>query len=120
MWPLLALPDTMRSLPACCWVTPTMRSRSPVTVQTPGGCGGLRIAAEFIRQANPDATVWVSDPTWANHIPLLGSAGLQFKQYPYYDYDTHAVKFDEMLECLRQVPKGDLVLLHGCCHNQRS
>ena len=88
-----------------------------VTVQTPGGCGGLRIAAEFIRQANPDATVWVSDPTWANHIPLLGSAGLEFKQYPYYDYDTHAVKFDEMLECLRQIPKGDLVLLHGCCHN---
>ena len=88
-----------------------------VTVQTPGGCGGLRIAAEFIRQANPDATVWVSDPTWANHIPLLGSAGLQFKQYPYYDYDTHAVEFDEMLECLRQIPKGDLVLLHGCCHN---
>ena len=88
-----------------------------VTVQTPGGCGGLRIAAEFIRQANPDATVWVSDPTWANHIPLLGSAGLQFKQYPYYDYDTHVVKFDEMLECLSKVPKGDLVLLHGCCHN---
>ncbi|MEC7996463.1 MAG: amino acid aminotransferase [Pseudomonadota bacterium] len=88
-----------------------------VTVQTPGGCGGLRIAAEFIRQANPDATVWVSDPTWANHIPLLGSAGLQFKQYPYYDYDTHSVKFDEMLECLSKVPKGDLVLLHGCCHN---
>ena len=88
-----------------------------VTVQTPGGCGGLRIAAEFIRQANPDATVWVSDPTWANHIPLLGSAGLQFKQYPYYDYDTHTVKFDEMLECLSKVPKGDLVLLHGCCHN---
>ena len=88
-----------------------------VTVQTPGGCGGLRIAAEFILQANPDATVWVSDPTWANHIPLLGSAGLQFKQYPYYDYDTHAVKFDEMLECLSKVPKGDLVLLHGCCHN---
>ena len=51
-----------------------------VTVQTPGGCGGLRIAAEFIRQANPDATVWVSDPTWANHIPLLGSAGLEFNK----------------------------------------
>ena len=59
----------------------------------------------------------MSDPTWANHIPLLGSAGLQFKQYPYYDYDTHAIKFDEMLESLRQIPKGDLVLLHGCCHN---
>ncbi len=88
-----------------------------VTVQTPGGCGGLRIAAEFIRHANPDATVWVSDPTWANHIPLLGSAGLKFKQYPYYDHSTHSVKFDEMLCCLSEVPKGDLVLLHGCCHN---
>ena len=88
-----------------------------VTVQTPGGCGGLRIAAEFIRHANPDATVWVSDPTWANHIPLLGSAGLKFKQYPYYDHSTHSVKFDEMLCCLSEVPRGDLVLLHGCCHN---
>ncbi len=88
-----------------------------VTVQTPGGCGGLRIAAEFIRHANPDSTVWVSDPTWANHIPLLGSAGLKFKQYPYYDHSTHSVKFDEMLCCLSEVPRGDLVLLHGCCHN---
>jgi aspartate aminotransferase len=88
-----------------------------VTVQTPGGCGGLRLAAEFIVKANPDATVWVSDPTWANHVPLLGSAGLKIEQYPYYDYDTHSVRFDEMLSCLQQVPTGDLVLLHGCCHN---
>ena len=57
----------------------------------------------------------MSDPTWANHILCWLSD--QFKQYPYYDYDTHAVKFDEMLECLKKVPKGDLVLLHGCCHN---
>jgi aspartate aminotransferase len=68
-------------------------------------------------KANPDATVWVSDPTWANHVPLLGSAGLKIEQYPYYDYDTHSVRFDEMLSCLQQVPTGDLVLLHGCCHN---
>ena len=88
-----------------------------VTVQTPGGCGGLRLAAEFIVKANPDATVWLSDPTWANHVPLLGSAGLKIEQYPYYDYDTHSVRFDEMLSCLQQVPTGDLVLLHGCCHN---
>jgi len=88
-----------------------------VTVQTPGGCGGLRLAAEFIVKANADATVWVSDPTWANHVPLLGSAGLKIEQYPYYDYDTHSVRFDEMLSCLQQVPAGDLVLLHGCCHN---
>ena len=88
-----------------------------VTVQTPGGCGGLRLAADFIAKANADTTVWVSNPTWANHKPLLGSAGLKFNQYPYYDYATHSVDFDSMLACLKQVPQGDLVLLHGCCHN---
>ncbi len=88
-----------------------------VTVQTPGGCGGLRLAAEFIGKANPDATVWVSDPTWANHKPLLGSAGLKFNSYPYYDYESHSVNFEAMLATLKQVPQGDLVLLHGCCHN---
>ena len=88
-----------------------------VTVQTPGGCGGLRLAAEFIGIANADATVWVSDPTWANHKPLLGSAGLKFNSYPYYDYESHSVNFNGMLETLKQIPQGDLVLLHGCCHN---
>jgi aspartate aminotransferase len=88
-----------------------------VTVQSPGGCGGLRLAAEFIKSANPDATVWVSNPTWANHVPLLGSAGLKIAEYPYYDYDSHSVKFDEMIECLSKIDSGDIVLLHGCCHN---
>ncbi len=88
-----------------------------ITVQAPGGCGGLRLAAEFIQKANADATVWVSDPTWANHVPLLGSAGLKIEQYPYYDYTTHSVRFDEMLDCLKKIPAGDLVLIHGCCHN---
>lgn len=88
-----------------------------VTVQAPGGCGGLRLGAEFIKQANSNATVWVSDPTWANHVPLLGSAGLKIANYPYYDYSTHSVRFDEMLACLSKVPVGDVVLLHGCCHN---
>ena len=88
-----------------------------ITIQTPGGCGGLRIAAEFIAQANPNATVWVSDPTWANHKPLIGSAGLDFKSYPYYDHKTHAVDFDGMLSALGNVSNGDVVLLHGCCHN---
>ncbi len=88
-----------------------------VTIQAPGGCGGLRLAAEFIKSANSDATVWVSDPTWANHIPLLGSAGLKIATYPYYDYASHSVRFDEMAATLKTVPKGDLVLLHGCCHN---
>ncbi len=88
-----------------------------ITAQAPGGCGGLRLAAEFIQKANPDATVWVSDPTWANHVPLLGTAGLKIQQYPYYDYATHSVRFDEMMSTLAQVPSGDAVLLHGCCHN---
>ena len=61
--------------------------------------------------------MWVSDPTWANHVPLLGEAGLNIEKYPYYDYDSHSVRFDEMAGGLSKVGSGDLVLLHGCCHN---
>jgi aspartate aminotransferase len=87
------------------------------TIQTPGGCGALRVAAELIQRAKPGASIWVSTPTWANHIPLLGSAGLQLREYPYYDYTRHCIDFEAMLACLREVPAGDLVLLHACCHN---
>lgn len=87
------------------------------TFQTPGGCGGLRLAAEFINKSKPGARIFVSDPTWANHIPLLGGAGLKIEKYPYYDYDSHSIRFDDMMSSLRQAKKGDLVLLHGCCHN---
>ncbi|MBT8111790.1 MAG: aspartate/tyrosine/aromatic aminotransferase [Gammaproteobacteria bacterium] len=88
-----------------------------LTIQAPGGSGSLRVAASLILRARPDATVWVSDPTWANHIPLLGGAGLTLKPYPYYDTERHVIRIDEMLDTLRQVPAGDLVLLHACCHN---
>lgn len=87
------------------------------SVQTPGGCGALRLAAELVIRARPGARVWVSDPTWANHTPLLGSAGLTLKSYPYYDFDRHRLDFDAMLAALAQVPKDDLVLLHASCHN---
>ena len=86
-------------------------------VQTPGGCGALRVGAELIKRARPDATIWVSDPTWANHVPLLGSAGIKIETYPYYNKDTHALNADAMLSALAKIPSGDLVLLHGCCHN---
>lgn len=86
-------------------------------VQTPGGCGALRVLAEFVMRCNPNATIWVSNPTWANHMPLLGEAGLKIREYPYYNYETHSINFDEMMETLSHVGKGDLVLLHGCCHN---
>jgi aspartate aminotransferase len=88
-----------------------------VTFQTPGGCGGLRLGAEFLQKVKPGAKILVSDPTWANHIPLLGEAGLQISKYPYYDYDKHAIRFDAMMDSLSTATAGDLVLLHGCCHN---
>ena len=87
------------------------------TIQTPGGCGALRVAAELIQRAKPGASLWVSTPTWANHVPLLGNAGLALREYPYYDYQNHAINFTAMMETIRQIPRGDLVLLHACCHN---
>lgn len=87
------------------------------TVQTPGGSGSLRIAAGVILRARPDADVWVSDPTWNNHVPLLGGAGLSLKTYPYYDAAANRLRFEEMMETLNGIPAGDIVLFHGCCHN---
>jgi aspartate aminotransferase len=87
------------------------------SITTPGGCGALRIGAEIIHAAAPGASVWVSDPTWPVHIPLLGSIGLQFKSYRYYDPASHGVNFDAMAEDLKNAVAGDVVLLHGCCHN---
>ncbi|GIU34259.1 aminotransferase [Shewanella colwelliana] len=87
------------------------------TVSTPGGTGALRVAADFIKRLNPNAVVWVSDPTWANHTGLFEAAGLSVKTYPYYDHDNKTLKFEEMLSALSQVGKDDVVLLHACCHN---
>jgi aspartate aminotransferase len=86
-------------------------------VLAPGGSGALRVAAEFVTRNVPNTRILVSDPTWNNHIPLLGSAGLKVETYPYYDYATHSIKFDQMMSRLAEAKKGDLVLLHGCCHN---
>ncbi len=94
-----------------------LRDERVALVQTPGGCGALRLCAELVRVVNPNARIWVSDPTWGNHIPLLGSSGLDIAVYPYFDPTTNSVKFDEMMDTLAQVGKGDLVLLHACCHN---
>ena len=87
------------------------------TVMTPGGCGALRMGAELLTKANSDTTVWVSNPTWANHYPLLESAGLTLQSYTYFDAATNSIDFDGMLESLNAIPQGDVVLLHGCCHN---
>lgn len=87
------------------------------SVSTPGGCGALRMSAELLMQSNSKAQVWVSNPTWANHYPLLESAGLKLKSYSYYDPQTHRVDFQAMLDSFSQIPEGDVVLLHGSCHN---
>ena len=86
-------------------------------MQTPGGCGALRVLAETIVRAKPKARLWVSNPTWANHIPLLGTAGIIIEEYSYYNYQQHSIDFDGMLADLQRANAGDLVLLHGCCHN---
>lgn len=87
------------------------------TISTPGGTGSLRVAGEFIRACRSGATIWVSNPTWANHTGLFTEAGLNVKTYPYYDYENKCLDFDGMLEQLKQVSSNDVVLLHACCHN---
>ena len=87
------------------------------TVQTPGGTGALRVAADFVRRIFPSATVWLSDPTWPNHPNVFGSAALQVQTYPYFEAETNGVAFDRMMAALETIPKGDVLLLHGCCHN---
>ncbi|GAA6204945.1 amino acid aminotransferase [Thalassotalea sp. SU-HH00458] len=87
------------------------------TVSTPGGTGALRVAAEFIKSCKAGATIWVSNPTWANHTGLFEAAGLTVKTYPYYDYENKTLDFDGMLATLKEVSADDAVLLHACCHN---
>jgi aspartate aminotransferase len=86
-------------------------------LQVPGGSGALRLGAELVNVARPGATLHVSIPTWANHVPLLSNAGLKMANYPYFDRATGGVDAAAMLAHLETLPAGDLVLLHGCCHN---
>jgi aromatic-amino-acid transaminase len=86
-------------------------------LQTPGGCGALRLGFELIATANPDARVHIGTPTWPNHPPIVEAVGLQFATYPYYDRDSGEVRFDDMLAAIKAAAPGDVILLHGCCHN---
>ncbi len=86
-------------------------------VATPGGTGAVRQGFEAIRLANPDARVFVSDPTWPNHLSILKFINMPTVTYRYFDEQSGGVNFDGMMEDLNQLQKGDVVLLHGCCHN---
>ena len=91
--------------------------RSIEGLQTPGGCGALTLAFKLIAAANPRAKVLVGTPTWPNHVPIIAGCGLEIERYGYYDRDTTSVRFDEMMSRLDGARAGDVVLLHGCCHN---
>lgn len=85
--------------------------------QAPGGSGALRLVAELLKRTRSDATIWLSDPTWPNHMPVMRAAGLQIREYPYFDAASGAVRFADMMSALATAKSGDVVLLHGCCHN---
>ncbi|TMJ18878.1 MAG: aspartate/tyrosine/aromatic aminotransferase [Alphaproteobacteria bacterium] len=88
-----------------------------IGLQTPGGCGALRLGAELIAKASPGARIFVGEPTWPNHQPLIASAGVEMVPYSYYTKGRAGIHFDAMMDALEGAERGDLVLLHGCCHN---
>jgi aspartate aminotransferase len=96
---------------------PVLKAGRVRTVQSPGGCGALRLGAELIRAAAPEAVVHVSTPTWANHVPLLAGSGLKLERYPYFDPQTGGVQFGAMMATLERLPPRAVVLLHASCHN---
>ncbi|GAB3214431.1 amino acid aminotransferase [Pseudaeromonas pectinilytica] len=92
-------------------------SKRARTAQAPGGTGALRIGAEFLSRQKLSRKVWISNPTWVNHFQVFGAAGLETGEYTYYNPATRGLDFDAMLQSLSQAQAGDVVLLHGCCHN---
>jgi len=97
--------------------SPAVQSGRAVTIQTLGGSGALKVGADFLKNYFPNSEVWVSQPTWDNHVAIFNGAGLKTHFYPYFDAETRGVNFDGMLSCLQQLPEQSVVLLHPCCHN---
>jgi aspartate aminotransferase/aromatic-amino-acid transaminase len=87
------------------------------TAHAPGGTGALRVGGDLLQKFYPDAKVWISNPTWANHKGVFKTAGFDLAEYNYYNPATKAVDFDAMVTSLENIPAGDIVLLHACCHN---
>ncbi|WP_336983272.1 MULTISPECIES: amino acid aminotransferase [unclassified Cedecea] len=87
------------------------------TAQTPGGTGALRVAADFLAKNTSAKRVWVSNPSWPNHKSVFNAAGLEVKEYAYYDAENHSLDFDGLVASLQAAEAGDVVLFHGCCHN---
>jgi aspartate/tyrosine/aromatic aminotransferase len=85
--------------------------------QTPGGTGALRVAGDFLHAVMPAATLWLSTPTWPNHPNIFAAAGVRLKNYPYFAADTNGLDLAGLLAAIESMPAGDVILLHGCCHN---
>ncbi len=88
-----------------------------VTIQALGGTGALKVGADFLKRLNPEASVYISDPSWENHRALFEGAGFKVDTYPYYDAETRGVNFAGMKACLESLPAGSIIVLHACCHN---
>ena len=88
-----------------------------ITAQTPGGTGALRVAGDFIAKNLSSKNIWFSNPTWANHKGIFSAAGLEAKTYAYFDQATLGLDYDAFIRDIKAIPAGDVVLLHGCCHN---
>ena len=94
-----------------------IQEKRAITVQAIGGTGALKLGADFLKRFSANAQVWISDPSWENHRALFESAGFTVNNYPYYDPATRGVNFDGMLQALKEMPAGSVVVLHACCHN---
>jgi aspartate/tyrosine/aromatic aminotransferase len=88
-----------------------------VTAHTPGGTGALRVVADYLSVKHSGTSMWLSEPTWANHPPVFGAAGLKLEKYAYFDPSRNALDFEGMLDAISKIPAEDAVLLHACCHN---
>ena len=96
---------------------PVLQQQRVATIQTLGGSGALKVGADFLKRYFPESSVWVSDPTWENHVAIFAGAGFEVSTYPWYDEATNGVRFNDLLATLKTLPARSIVLLHPCCHN---
>lgn len=96
---------------------PSVKEQRIATIQTLGGSGALKVGADFLFRYFPSSQVWVSDPTWDNHVAIFNGAGFKVNRYPYFDPETGGVNFAGMLQTISELPAKSIVLLHPCCHN---
>lgn len=96
---------------------PVLQQQRVATIQTLGGSGALKVGADFLKRYFPESSVWVSDPTWENHVAIFAGSGFEVSTYPWYDEATNGVRFNDLLATLKTLPARSIVLLHPCCHN---